>query len=212
MRSGKNIIKSTAREGKPLSARLIVKRRVIEANEEARRIIAEAEAQAVVMRQSAETVARQLREAAYQEGHQAALGELNRFLLDAREKRDTALKDVEQDVLRLAVKLAEKIIGRAIDQDDETLADIVATAIRHARQQEMLVIRVNPADLSIVQRYHDRLSSTTRARYLDIVADPRVGRGGCVVESESGAVDAQLETQLRVLERALLARAQADGR
>ena len=43
-----------------------------------------------------------------------------------------------------------------------------------------------------------------RVRFLDIVADPKVNLGGCIIESESGAVDARLETQLRVLERAML--------
>lgn len=212
MRSNKNIIKTSAPNGTTLAARRIVKRRVVEASEEARHIIAEAEAQAAAMRQQSETLAGELREAAYQEGHEAALQELNQALIDARERRDTALKDIEQDVLRLAVKLAEKIIGREIERNDETLADIVATAIRHARQQEMLVVHVNPNDLAVIQNYRDRLSTATRARFLDIVADPRIARGGCIVESESGAVDAQLETQLRVLERALLARATSDGR
>nr|MDQ3806425.1 FliH/SctL family protein [Acidobacteriota bacterium] len=74
-----------------------------------------------------------------------------------------------------------------------------------------LTVRVNPADLPAVEAHRARLDPAGRARFLDLVADPRVGPGGCVIESESGTVDAQLQTQLRVLERALLARAAGDG-
>jgi type III secretion protein L len=189
----------------------VVKRAVVEARSEARRLIAEAEREAAELRAQAEEHARELREAAYEGGREAALTELNVILLEARERRDAALSGAERDVLRLAVKLAEKIIGREIERDDATLADIVSAALRHARQQEALTVRVNPADLPRVQAHRERLDPAGRARFLDLVADPRVGHGGCIIEGESGTVDARLDTQLRVLERALLARAAAEG-
>lgn len=187
----------------------VVKRAVAEARAEARRILAEANREADELRQRAKHEASELRAAAYEEGREAALAELNFILLEAHERRDSALAGAERDVLRLAVKLAEKIIGREIERDDATLADIVSAALRHARQQESLTVRVNPADLPGLQAHRDRLDPSGRARFIDLVADPRVAHGGCVIEGESGTVDARLDTQLRVLERALLARAAA---
>jgi flagellar biosynthesis/type III secretory pathway protein FliH len=35
------------------------------------------------------------------------------------------------------------------------------------------------------------------------VADDRVARGGCIIETELGVVDARLSTQLDAIERAL---------
>jgi type III secretion protein L len=205
--NGSNVIKRSPQEQPPLASRGIIKRPVIEAHAQAQRILAQAEERAEAIRLSAEESALELREAAYREGLEASLLELNQHLLDARERRDTALADVEQDVLRLAVKLAEKIIGHEVEQDPKTLADIVATALRNARQHELLTVRINPADLPIVQAHRERLDPLARARFLDLVPDPRVSHGGCIVESESGTIDAQLSTQLAVLERALLARA-----
>jgi type III secretion protein L len=204
-----NIIKRGA--GAVAEARAVVKRPVVEALAEARRIRSEAEAEARALREGAERAARELREAAYQEGREAALTEFAQLLLDARERRDAAVTSAERDLLSLAVKLAEKIIGREVERDPATLADIVASALRHARQNEALTVRLNPADLPAVEAHRARLDPAGRARFLDLVADPRVGPGGCVIESESGTVDARLETQLRVLERALLARAAGDG-
>ena len=71
-------------------------------------------------------------------------------------------------------------------------------------------MRVNPADLPAVQAHRDRFDSVARARYIDLVPDPRISIGGCIIESEAGTIDATLATQLRVLERALLTRTCSD--
>ncbi len=142
---------------------------------------------------------------AYESGREESVQELLEDVLAAKEQRAEALYAVEQDVLKLAVKVAEKIIGREVQQDENVRADIVLTALRQARQQEMLTVRVNANDLPLVEKMRERIDAFGRARYLDFVADQAVGEGGCLIESASGTIDARLETQLRVLENALLA-------
>jgi type III secretion protein L len=190
----------------------ITKGQIVDARAEARRIIRAAEEEAAATREQAELFARESRETAFREGCENALTEWNTLLLEAREQRDQALASVERDILRLAVKIAEKILGREIKKDRTAIIDIVATALRQARRNEMITIRVNPADLPVIEQHEQRLDRVGREQFLDIVSDPRVATGGCVIESESGAIDAQLETQLRVLERALLMRAADNAR
>lgn len=190
----------------------VLKREVVEAIMEARRIVAEAAREAESIRLEAATEASDIRQAAYLEGREAALLEFNEHLLAARELRDTAFVEAERDLLRLAVKIAEKIIGREIERDSATLSDIVSNALRHTRQNEMLTVRIHTGDMPLVEMHRERLNQMSRARFLDFVPDPRVTPGGCIIESESGTVDAQLTTQLQVLERALLARTSADNR
>lgn len=208
--SSSNIIKQPALASPGRARRRVIKREVVEAAAEAGRIVDAATEEASSIRLEAETAAAQLRLKAYKEGREEALLELNEHLLGAREIRDTALAEAERDLLRLAVKIAEKIIGHEIERDSTTLADIIANALRHTRQNEMLTVRVHPGDLPLVEVQRERLNQMSRARFLDFVPDPRVTRGGCIIESESGTVDAQLATQLQVLERALLARASSD--
>ena len=202
-----NIIKRAQAGASATTAGPIVKRAVVEARAEARRLVTEAESEAKRVREEAESEARELRERAFAEGREEALTELTELILEARSRKDSALAEAERDLLRLAVKLAEKIIGREVERDSSALADIVANALRHARHNETFTVRVNPADMPVVEAYRTRLDPAGRARFLDVVADPAVGHGGCVIETESGTIDAQLDTQLRVLERALLARA-----
>jgi type III secretion protein L len=209
MNPGK-IIKSVGTNTSPVGN--ITKRHIVDARAEARLIIAAAEEDAAAIRERADSFARESRETAYREGSETALGEWNTLLLEARERRDQALASVERDLLRLSVKIAEKILGRELKSDRKAIVDIVANALRQARRNEMITVRVNPADLPVIEEHGQRLERSGREKFLDIVPDPLVATGGCVIESESGAIDAQLETQLRVLERALLTRATDDTR
>jgi type III secretion protein L len=184
--------------------RTLLKRSVIEANDEARQIIEKAQTYADELRLDVETEAELLRENAYQEGKGKALLEMTKNLIDSREIRDKTLSETEHDILSLSVKLAEKIIGREIKTDRATIVDIVSNALRNAKRQDKLTIRVSQTDYSTVQEKFVELSQSSRTSYVDIVPDPRVTLGGCIIESEVGTIDARLETQLRVLEKALL--------
>ncbi len=189
----------------------IIKNQIISARAEAARIIAEAEAFAHDTHQRAIEEAEEMREQAYREGTERALTEFEENLLAVREIRDRALRETEQDLLRLAVRLAEKIVGREIQKDSQAVVNIVATALQNARQQEKLIVRVNPTNLALIESEIGNFTSGGRTRFLDFVADPRVSVGGCLIESEVGTIDAQLETQFRILERVLLAQSEGEN-
>src|SRR5687767_13298702 len=203
-----NLVKQPHLPNRTSVASAIVKRQYLDAKAEANRIIAEAEAEAEALLQSAETYAREARDAAYQQGREEALLELTQNLIATRETRDRALAGVEKDILRLAVKIAEKIIGRELQHDRQTIVDLVTQALHHARRSEMVTVRVNPLDLPGINEQRKRLNPGGRVRYLDFVADPGVAPGGCRIVTDTGAIDADLDTQLRVVERALLTRAE----
>lgn len=187
----------------------VIKNQIITAQNEAERIRHEAEQYAIRIKNEAQNNAKNLQIESYQEGKEKALQEIVQHLIEAREIREKVWRDTEKDLLRLAVRLAEKIIGREIDKNQETIVDIVANAVQNARQQEKLTIRVNPKDLPLIEKQLDRIISGSKLKFIDFAADPRVSDGGCLLESEVGTIDARLDTQLRVLERALLT--QSDG-
>ncbi|MEP6923850.1 MAG: type III secretion system stator protein SctL [Pyrinomonadaceae bacterium] len=205
----KNIIKQTL-NGHSIRSNL-VKNRVFEAQAEAREIIAKANETSTEIINTATREAEILREEAYAAGKAEAATEFTETIAAAYEMRETALREVEQDVLKLSIKLAEKIIGREIKSDKQTIADTVATAMRNVRQQERLIIRVNPLDFPNIQEFKNTLSHSGRAQFLDIEPDPKITSGGCIIESEVGTVDARLETQLKILERTLLRQSEHDA-
>lgn len=207
-----NLIKNKARKPAENFAanQKVIKNQIVSARTEAVRILREAEEKAAEIRQAAEIEAENLKTEAYREGEENALNEFQQNLIESREIRERVWRETEKDLLRLSVRLAEKIIGREIKKDNKTIVDIVSTALQNARQQEGLTVRVNPADLPKVESEKEKFSSGGRIKFVDFVADPRVSTGGCLIESEVGTIDARLETQLRVLERALLSQSEGE--
>ena len=185
----------------------VVKNQIVSAQQEAARILEEAEEFAAEIRREAQTAAENLKTEAYAQGTENALTEFERNLSESREIREKVWRETEKDLLRLAVRLAERIVGREIEKDDKTVVEIISTALQNARQQEKLTVRVNPKDLPTIEKQTERFSSG-RIQFIDFVADPRVASTGCLIESEVGTIDARLETQLRVLKRALLAQSE----
>lgn len=191
-----------------LNASKVVKNQIVAARAEAERMLEEAGEFADRTRREAIEETEKLRDEAYREGMEKALTEFEQNLLEAAEIRERVWRETEKDLLRLAVRLAEKIIGRELKTDKKAITDIVAAALQNARQQEKLTVRVNPSDLSLIEEEREKFLPSGRAQFIDFVADPRVSSGGCLIESEVGTIDARLETQLRVLKRALLAQSE----
>ncbi len=187
----------------------VVKNQILSARLEAAKIVEEAEINAAQIREKASIDAADMLAKAHQQGTENALTEFEQNLLESQEIRERVWRETEKDLLRLSVRLAEKIIGREIEKDNKTVLDIVNVALQNARQQEKLTVRVNPSDLPILEKESKKFAATGRVKFIDFVADPRVSLGGCLIESEVGTIDARLETQMRVLERALIS--QSDG-
>jgi flagellar assembly protein FliH len=114
----------------------------------------------------------------------------------------------ERAAVDLALRLAEKIVGASIDADPEAVLGVIAGSLRRATVRDHLVLEVNPDDFELVHDLADELASRVGGvRRLDVVAERRVTRGGCVVRTEEGEIDARIEQQLdrarEVVEQAL---------
>jgi type III secretion protein L len=106
--------------------------------------------------------------------------------------------------VELSLVIAEKIVGTALRRDPRVVLSITAEAIESVRNQRELVLRVNPSDAQLLREERKALMDLLgRAGEIAVREDPAVARGGCVVETEHGMVDAQLETQLQMLKEAL---------
>jgi type III secretion protein L len=187
-----------------------VKGRVIEgeiydARLRAKQIIEDAMAEAEKIRASAEEYRKEQGEKGFEKGYQDGLAQATEILLRAREEYARLLHGAEAQMVKLAIKVARKIIGREFKVNPRTILDVVSQAISAVRQQSEIIIRVNPSDLEVLVKNKEKLIGVLgRAKDLDIRGDKSVKRGGCVIDSEIGTIDAQLDTQLAMIEKILL--------
>jgi flagellar assembly protein FliH len=137
----------------------------------------------------------------------AAVQHLTVIVDTLRSQHEEVFRAADETVVRLALAIARRIIGDAVQHDESLVLTTVHRALEHAAEAQRVVVHIHPSDLQLVEQHASGWAGLTpRARTVRFVADAHVGRGGCVVETESGHVIAELEEQLRTLETALVER------
>jgi flagellar biosynthesis/type III secretory pathway protein FliH len=114
-----------------------------------------------------------------------------------------ARADARDDLVRLAVRIAERILGRELQLSPDAVADVAAAALAEAPGARRLLVRAHPDDLPALERARERLAAAVPDGELAFGGDPAIARGGCVIDAGGGEIDARLATQLAALERAL---------
>ncbi|WP_158542276.1 FliH/SctL family protein [Lujinxingia litoralis] len=148
--------------------------------------------------------AESIREEARAEGLREATVETLERLSMARAEYDALLKRAEPDMVRLAFQIARRLIGEALEVAPQRVEAMVAQSLELVRGKRQLLLRVHPDDLQALRQAEERLSYVVGGASVHLQADEDVERGGCLIETESGQIDARLQTQLQVLQDALL--------
>jgi flagellar assembly protein FliH len=112
--------------------------------------------------------------------------------------------DLEHEAYRFAVAVAERIVKREITLDASVVMRQMREAIRRIVGVEKITLRVHPDDEALVRSHRaEMLTSSDSVREILIEGDETIERGGCILESATGNVDARIGSQLRQIETAL---------
>jgi len=178
---------------------------VLTAEAEAAQVRARAEADAAAVRAGAQAARVEAERAGFEAGKQEGIAQASALLLAARVQAERELATAKDAAIVLARRMAERIVGRAVELSPELMGEIVAEALHASRARRgACVLRAHPEDLAAVERERPRwLARVATGVDVRVVADPAIGRHGCVVETAVGRLDARLATQLDAMERAL---------
>jgi flagellar biosynthesis/type III secretory pathway protein FliH len=100
----------------------------------------------------------------------------------------------KKDIIHLALKIAKKVIGKAISLDPSYLDSIYTGALSAAGNLESARIHVHPQDRAV-----SCIDTLAQSHAIEIVDDPEVGRAGCKIAFGGTELDATLETTLSTL-------------
>jgi type III secretion system HrpE/YscL family protein len=185
----------------------VVRREEIAASAEATRILEEARAEARRILDSAQEAHTESVRHGFEEGYTRGVEQWVAAIETARESVRKAIEDSRDQVARLALRVAEKILRQKLETTPEALVPVVDEALRslQSQPQTRVVVRVHPDDQAVLEARKGRwLSRFPGLESLSVVADEELPAGSCRIESDFGTVDATIETQLRVIERHLL--------
>ena len=125
-------------------------------------------------------------------------------LNQAVKERKAIIKDSEQEILRLAIKVAEQIVRSEVSMHRDVCLNIVAEAIARVSDREQIIVRANREDAEYLKRYKDRLAGMLDGvKSFSIIEDSNVEPGGCVIETNLGFIDAKISTKIKSIEEAL---------
>lgn len=149
--------------------------------------------------------------ATYQETVDRTVSALNHAIeeLIRVHRHDQASK--EKETVRLALAIARRIIGG--ERGNETVIQhVVHEAMQKVSDPRQLTIRLNPEDIEVVSQMRDRLLPDEASdAAIHLQPDDSIGRGGCIIETRLGDVDARIEQQIGIVEALLSAELTAGG-
>jgi type III secretion protein L len=144
-----------------------------------------------------------LKEKAREEGFQEGLSAFNAHLLQFDKQLQLIRMELQRQILPLALKAAKKIVGEQLTLAPETIVEIVIQAIGPVVQNHRFTIYVNKADKDLLEAHRGKIRDLLeQVQTLTIADRADVPLGGCIIETESGIINATLENQWRALEAA----------
>jgi flagellar assembly protein FliH len=171
-----------------------------DARDRARALIEDAAARADSIAQDAR---RRGHDEGFHAGREAADAEMNDMLVTmrgllemARVERHKLIEGAEPELVRLAIGIAERVLHQQVALDRGVVVEMAKTAIARLIERDSVTVRVNPADLERMREHRDELIALGDIRNLRLLEDKRVDRGGVVVETDAGTIDARIGTQL----------------
>ncbi len=191
-----------------------------EAEDEAEAIIRQAENKAQEIIQEAEQrhaknvsdAKRDGFEAGHEDGYQTGKQEVQRLidrlhivLEKTMDKRKIILDETEQQIVELVLLISRKVVKVISESQRNVVMSNVIQALRKVKGRGDVVIRVNLADVQLTTEHtKDFMDAVESVKHITVAEDSTVEKGGCIVETDFGSIDARISTQLNELEQKIL--------
>ena len=147
-------------------------------------------------------------EEGYQVGNQEAerlVERLHKMIEAVQDKRQDILNQTEGQIVDLVLLMTRKVVKIMSDNQKSVIMANVVQALKKVKGRGDVILRVNMADIKLTTDHiKDFISQVENIRNISVVEDSSVDRGGCIIETDFGAIDARISSQLGELETKIL--------
>ena len=120
-------------------------------------------------------------------------------------ERERLFEEARRDVLRFAVDIAARVVHRVVEYDESVCIAQVREALQIIGRPSQVRLSINPLDRAVISdALPGILEKAALTTDLELYEDEQVTRGGCIVSTPQGAVDATVETQVARIAEALV--------
>ena len=179
------------------------------AKSEAAQIVAEAQAQH-------DKIVSEARQEGFeqgsQEGYEKGSAEVERLIermhkiLEAvMQRREEILADTESQIVELVILMARKVIKILSENQKNVIMANTVAALRKVKTRGNVTLRVNIEDVKLATAHASEfIQHVENVQGITVQEDSSVEKGGCIVETDFGAIDARISSQLTELENKIL--------
>ncbi len=130
---------------------------------------------------------------------------LENLIAELTDTRSKLQRQIESEVVELALHIGRKVVGAALQTDPELVAGIVRQALNNVEDPEKISIRLNPADIEQLRTTQAQEILGAHAERIQFEEDKTIEAGGCLVHTEYGDIDARVAKQFEAIEEAFRA-------
>lgn len=143
-------------------------------------------------------------ESGYKEGYneaKAIIDEALNIKSTSMANTDQYIQSIESEVVNLVIDSIKKVVDIIREEDKELVIKLIGLGLSKITSSEHLILKVSNEDLEIVREHKNNiLALYPRIEEIEVKEDFSLNKGDCIIVTESGDVDARLETQLPTLE------------
>jgi len=170
---------------------------------DARAVLKKVKKDALSYKQDVVEECEKLKERAQKEGYEEGFKEWAEEIIKLQEQIDRVRAEYSKMLAPVTLKATQKIVGDALAMSPEAAFNIVSNALKPVLQHKRITIYVNKDDLAALEKSREKLKNLfENIEVLSIGERDDVSPGGCVIETEGGIINARLENQWAILERA----------
>lgn len=146
------------------------------------------------------------------EGYEKGKAEVERLIermhkvLEAvMQRREEILQDTESQIVELVILMARKVIKILSENQKNVIMANTVAALRKVKTRGDVTLRVNIEDVKLTTAHADEfIQHVENVQGITVQEDSSVEKGGCIVETDFGAIDARISSQLTELENKIL--------
>ncbi|HGJ65624.1 TPA: hypothetical protein ENS27_09565 [bacterium] len=161
----------------------------------------------------ADKIKKKAYESGYEEGKAISTKELKETIIKLTEVfnnavneiaiiKDEIINNAEKDIIELTIAIAEKLVCNELKTNPDIIIDVIKEAIKTAKSENKVILRVNSNDYAILEKNVDELIELTRLTNFNsniglvMERDENLNQGDCVVITDTNIFDMTHKSRL----------------
>lgn len=137
------------------------------------------------------------------EKFESVVNSIKQGLSELKKIRQDIYLETEQEIVKLAMAIARKIVCNEISVNKDTVVNVVKDAVKQVEGNEKVKVKLSCKDFEFIKSEKpgiiDKITNIENAGF---IMDESICDGGCIIETESGDIDSRIEKQFQAIEEA----------